>query len=74
LPTLIELFACITIHSDRGVRFGLVAPNPRIEGIMVSAPPLIAWEYNHEIDEGSDEARIMEILKAPKNWVSVSQE
>ena len=26
---------------DRGVRFGLVSPNPRIEGIMVSAPPLI---------------------------------
>lgn len=53
---------------DRGVRFGLVSPNPRIEGIMVSAPPLIAWEYNHEISEGSEEDRLMQILKSPKKW------
>ena len=53
---------------DRGVRFGLVSPNPRIEGIMVSAPPLIAWEYNHEIAEGSEEDRLMQILKSPKKW------
>ena len=54
---------------DRGVKFGLANANPRVEGVMVSAPPVIAFEYNHEIKEGSEEARLMEILKTPKDWV-----
>lgn len=36
---------------------------------MVSAPPLIAWEYNHKIEEGSEEERLMKILKEPIDWV-----
>mmetsp|Transcript_48694 Transcript_48694/g.146747 ORF Transcript_48694/g.146747 Transcript_48694/m.146747 type:complete len:383 (-) Transcript_48694:58-1206(-) len=55
---------------DRGVKFGLANANPRVEGVMVSAPPLIAWEYNHEIEEGSEEDRVMQVLKAPKDWIS----
>jgi len=54
---------------DRGVKFGLANANPRVEGVMVSAPPLIAWEYNHEVAEGSEEERLMKILKEPKDWV-----
>lgn len=55
---------------DRGVKFGLANANPRVEGVMVSAPPLIAWEYNHKIDEGSEEERLMKILKEPKEWAN----
>lgn len=56
---------------DRGVKFGLNtgSKNPRVEGVMVSAPPLIAWEYNHEITEGSSEDELMKILKDPIEWV-----
>jgi coproporphyrinogen III oxidase len=54
---------------DRGVKFGLASVNPRVEGIMVSAPPLIAFEYNHVIEEGSEEAKLMEVLKTPRDWV-----
>jgi coproporphyrinogen III oxidase len=54
---------------DRGVKFGLANANPRVEGVMVSAPPLIAWEYNHVIDEGSEEHKLVEILKRPVKWV-----
>ncbi|KAI2508179.1 Coproporphyrinogen III oxidase [Fragilaria crotonensis] len=54
---------------DRGVKFGLAAANPRVEGVMVSAPPLIAWEYNHVIEQGSPEAKLMEVLKTPRAWV-----
>jgi len=54
---------------DRGVKFGLANANPRVEGVMVSAPPLIAWEYNHAIEEGSPEAQIMTVLKEPREWV-----
>ena len=53
---------------DRGVKFGLANTNPRVEGVMVSAPPLIAWEYNHKIVDGSEEERLMKILKTPKDW------
>eukprot|EP00536_Pseudo-nitzschia_multiseries_P014317 jgi/Psemu1/320634/estExt_fgenesh1_pm.C_6850003 len=54
---------------DRGVKFGLANANPRVEGVMVSAPPLIAWEYNHKIEPGSEEDRLMAILKTPIDWV-----
>lgn len=54
---------------DRGVKFGLANANPRVEGVMVSAPPLIAWEYNHVLEEGSEEERLMTILKSPIDWI-----
>lgn len=54
---------------DRGVRFGLASANPRVEGVMVSAPPLIAYEYAHVVEEGSEEAKLMEVLKTPRNWI-----
>lgn len=51
---------------DRGVRFGL--DGGRIESIMVSAPPLIAWKYNVIPEIGSPEAQMMEVLQCPKVW------
>ena len=54
---------------DRGVKFGLANANPRVEGVMVSAPPVIAWEYNHQVEEGSEEDRLMKILRQPVSWV-----
>lgn len=53
---------------DRGVRFGL-APGGRIEAVMVSCPPLVKWSYNYTPKEGSEEARLMSILKKPIEWV-----
>mmetsp|Transcript_37029 Transcript_37029/g.51393 ORF Transcript_37029/g.51393 Transcript_37029/m.51393 type:complete len:361 (-) Transcript_37029:27-1109(-) len=52
---------------DRGVKFGL--DGGRIESIMVSAPPLVAWEYNVIPDEETEEHRLMEILKCPISWI-----
>jgi len=54
---------------DRGVKFGLQTANPRVEGVMVSAPPEIAYEYNHVIEPGSEEEKLMKILKDPIDWV-----
>jgi hypothetical protein len=51
---------------DRGVKFGL--DGGRVESIMVSAPPLIAWRYNVQPEEGSEEARLLEALAAPREW------
>jgi hypothetical protein len=57
---------CIT---QRGVKFGLFTPNPRVEGVMVSAPPEIAYPYNHVVAPGSPEAQLVEVLKTPRSWV-----
>lgn len=54
---------------DRGVKFGLANANPRVEGVMVSAPPMIAYEYNHKVEPGSPEAELVKVLKQPKEWV-----
>ena len=54
---------------DRGVKFGLANANPRVEGVMVSAPPNIAFEYNHVPLGGSEEERLLKILKQPIDWV-----
>lgn len=55
---------------DRGVKFGLAkSPNPRVEGVMVSAPPMIAFEYNHEVEPDTPEADLLAILKEPRDWV-----
>lgn len=35
---------------------------------MVSAPPLIAWRYRAEAAPGSEEARLVEVLRQPRPW------
>ena len=52
---------------DRGVKFGL--DGGRVESIMVSAPPLIAWQYNVVPEDGSPEAELVECLRQPRAWV-----
>jgi coproporphyrinogen III oxidase len=54
---------------QRGVKFGLQTANPRVEGVMVSAPPEIAFEYNHQVEEGSPEETLLDALKSPQTWV-----
>jgi len=51
---------------DRGVRFGL--DGGRIESIMVSAPPLVAWKYNVVPEQGSREAELLKVLQKPQSW------
>jgi len=52
---------------DRGVRFGL--EGGRVESIMVSAPPLIAWQYDVQPAPGSEEATLLDVLRSPRDWV-----
>ena len=55
---------------DRGVKFGL--DGGRVESIMVSAPPLIAWKYNVQPSPGSEEEKLVHLLqqKPPREWVA----
>lgn len=52
---------------DRGVKFGLV-PGGRTEAVLVSCPPLVAWDYNHVPKVGSEEERLQVVLKTPRVW------
>jgi coproporphyrinogen III oxidase len=53
---------------DKGTLFGLKT-NGRIESILMSLPPHVQWHYDHQPEEGTEEERLLEVLKAPKTWV-----
>ena len=52
---------------DKGTKFGLDT-NGRTESILMSLPPLAAWEYNHEVLPGSPEEKTLSYLKKGINW------
>ncbi|KAH7320292.1 Coproporphyrinogen III oxidase [Stachybotrys elegans] len=54
---------------DRGTAFGLNTPGSRVESILVSLPLTASWKYMHEPEPKSREARLVEVLKNPKEWV-----
>lgn len=54
---------------DRGTKFGFATPGARIESILISLPLHASWEYMHSPVEGSDQDKLMKILKQPKDWV-----
>ncbi|KAH8832888.1 Coproporphyrinogen III oxidase [Flagelloscypha sp. PMI_526] len=58
---------------DRGTKFGLMAPGARIESILMTLPETVRWEYMTEMgEEGTEEGRLMDILRAPRDWALLS--
>ncbi|ORX93052.1 hypothetical protein K493DRAFT_338497 [Basidiobolus meristosporus CBS 931.73] len=57
---------------DRGTKFGLRGPGPKIENILMSLPLTARWEYCHSPEEGGEEEKLLEILKHPKEWVPLN--
>ncbi|OIQ23682.1 oxygen-dependent coproporphyrinogen oxidase [Lacinutrix sp. MedPE-SW] len=53
---------------DKGTLFGLKT-NGRIESILMSLPPHVQWVYDHNPEPGSDEEKLINVLKNPVNWV-----
>ncbi len=53
---------------DKGTLFGLKT-NGRIESILMSLPPHVQWHYNYHPKTGSEEGKLIDVLKKPKNWV-----
>lgn len=53
---------------DRGTLFGLNT-NGRIESILMSLPPHVQWTYDFKPTPGSQEAKLVEVLQNPRQWV-----
>ncbi|ORX55173.1 Coproporphyrinogen oxidase [Hesseltinella vesiculosa] len=54
---------------DRGTKFGLQTPGARIEAILMSLPLTARWEYMAEVEPGSAEEALEEVLKNPVDWI-----
>lgn len=54
---------------DKGTLFGLKT-NGRIESILMSLPPHVQWVYNYHPAAESDEERLIQTLKNPRDWVN----
>ena len=54
---------------DRGTKFGLLTPEARIESILMSLPLHASWEYCHKPVPSSKEAKLLEVLVKPVDWL-----
>lgn len=53
---------------DKGTLFGLKT-NGRIESILMSLPPHVQWVYDHHPESGSEEEKLLNVLKDPRDWI-----
>lgn len=53
---------------DRGTLFGLQSGG-RTESILMSLPPQVHWQYQHEPQPGSEEAKLLSHYLPAKDWL-----
>lgn len=54
---------------DRGTLFG-IKTNGRTESILMSLPPTVRFDYDYQPAAGSEEEKLLIILKHPKEWIT----
>jgi coproporphyrinogen III oxidase len=60
-------YAEFNLTADRGIAFGLKS-NGRVESILMALPPSARWEYDGEPAVGTEEARLADVLRHPRDW------
>ena len=55
---------------DRGTLFGLETGG-RPESILLSLPPSASWDPAFRVEPGSREAKLVDVLRTPKDWVTL---
>lgn len=53
---------------DKGTLFGLETGG-RIESILMSLPTLARWDYDIKPKPGSEEEKLINVLKDPRDWI-----
>lgn len=53
---------------DKGTKFGFETSG-RTESILMSMPPIAAWEYQYQALSGSEEEKTLNMLKKGVNWL-----
>ncbi len=56
---------------DRGTAFGLKSMG-RTESILMSLPPQASWVYDFKPEPNSEEEKLIDILKNPRDWAADS--
>ena len=56
---------------DRGTLFGLQSGG-RIESILMSLPPNVAWRYGWRAEPGSPEEKLVQNFLRPRDWLAES--
>jgi coproporphyrinogen III oxidase len=53
---------------DKGTLFGLKT-NGRTESILISLPPTVRFDYDHQPDPGTEEDKLLQVCRQPRAWV-----
>ena len=61
-------YAEFNLAIDRGTRYGMQSSH-RIESVLASMPPLVAWRYDWRPEPGTPEARLYERFLQPRDWL-----
>ncbi len=62
-------YAEFNLLHDRGTRFGLQAAT-RVESVLASMPPLVAWRYDWRPEAGSAEETLLDRFLTPRDWLA----
>ena len=62
-------YAEFNLLHDRGTRFGLQAAT-RVESVLASMPPLVAWTYDWQPEPGSAEEKLLDYYLKPRDWLA----